>query len=544
MLSTNPFQVLGVSPRHSREQVVDAADEASLVGDTDACDEARTLLLNPKHRVRAEVSWLSGVSPRKAAELILLLDKDPEFAVHEKNLPELARFNLIVQALYAGAYVGKDEVFRLVLDVLTSAGDDISINTVLRDINEDRVVAKFPVLSDEALLTDVLHEHMKNAVETVRGALDKLPTDRLVSVMTSYADTWTVNGTSVQSSFAEMLLDSYEIQAHSFLEAEIESISKMIDYLRSVVSDRPDAFTANFRKLKSAVRNWDSVAQPAQLLAKARGLNHETSRKLGYLLRSFGVDLHNEFDNTDAAEEVSRLIAELFSEVPELAERVESDINALEDIKKSREETERDRRERLEALTYSAEIGLVFKELLKLTPDRVSYGDVGFDLNKITRIRWGAIRNSVNGIPAGTDYTIAFGDPSNEAVVALRKGQIFEDFTDRLWKAVGIDLIFKVISELKDGRVYRFSGFSLADEYAEFTKKGGLFSSDETRRFNWGEISISSYDGSFNLWSTSDRKFYGSMSYINTANSHVFEALLRAAFKKPGLRRLSETFGK
>jgi hypothetical protein len=75
-----------------------------------------------------------------------------------------------------------------------------------------------------------------------------------------------------------------------------------------------------------------------------------------------------------------------------------------------------------------------------------------FPLDSITRVRWGGVSHSVNGIPTGTTYTIAFGNRSSEAVVELKKQDIYSTFIDKLWRAVCVRLLTEMLEALKDGR--------------------------------------------------------------------------------------------
>src|SRR3546814_5902743 len=67
-------------------------------------------------------------------------------------------------------------------------------------------------------------------------------------------------------------------------------------------------------------------------------------------------------------------------------------------------------------ITYRAEIGVMFKDTLSISPDGISWKGQSFSLDSITRVRWGGVRHSVNGVPTGTTYTIAFGDKRSEEI--------------------------------------------------------------------------------------------------------------------------------
>jgi hypothetical protein len=539
----NPFFVLKVSPRSSREEIFQAAEHVALVAESDGCAESRSILVNPRRRLDAEVSWFPGLSPKRVIALLDVLDADPGSVMSQANLSGLAYVNFLSAYLAKGVHSDSPEIFAAVLDALTSELDSLDREGVLEDINADRTVAGFPALSDVSLLDEVIDSHVRNISDVVGAAFDDLATEKMIEIVTRYAETWTDAGEDLLSDFAESVLNRYETQSHAFLESESEAISGLIERAAKIAASNPSLLQKNIVEIETATRNWDSVAQPIQLLAKAKGITHEVSRNLGFKIRSLSIELHNEHSLTDLAERVSRLVSEVFDELPELAEKAEEDLRALGEIKESRASEENERRQRLAELAYEAEIGLVFKEKLVLSGAHIAYGATRFSLDQITRVRWGGVRNSVNGIPTGTDYTIAFGDATREAVVSLRRGKVYEEFTSRLWKAVGVELLFKIIAELRNGRVFSFSGpMSIADEYVELTKGGSFFSSAETKRYRWADVTVSSYGGDFEITSTNEKKFSGSMSYIYTANAHVFEVLIRAAFKKPGCGRLSDAY--
>lgn len=542
-LNENPFAVLGVSPRHNREQIIEAEEEVSLFSSSEKAATARSILISPKNRIFAELSWLPGVSPRRAKELLDKLNADPSSIENEENIPELAKINLIAGGISQGLHCDDSESFFLVLDNLTFLVDGLNISLLMQEINEDRAVAKFPLITDQDTFLEIIDLRKKNIVDIIRNAFDKMPSNEIVDAMTSYAETWTLSGQSIESNFSELIIDGYETQFHSFLVNEESVISNLIEQAKTLTDQSTQQLQKILAKIDAAVRSWDRIAQPAQLLAQARGINHEISLNLGYKLRSLAIDLNNKYGKIDDSIRLSRLLSEVFSEIPELAEQVDTDLSTLKDLKESNLATEAERKNRLLALEYKTEIGLIFKETFELTSERIRYGGKSFRLDEITRIRWGSVSHSVNGIPTGTDYTIAFGSSTDEAVVTTRKKSINEAITDRLWKAVGIDILLKIIEKLKEGKILNFSNanLSIADEYVTLPKRG-LFSGNEKKQFLWSDVTVSSYDGNFVIAAKNESKFYSGLSYIQTPNTHVFETLIRANFKNSNARKLSDTF--
>ena len=80
----NPFSLLCVSTRDGRKLIVERAEERSLAVDPASCQQARSELTNPRTRLAAEISWLPGVSPRRATALLNSLTADP-FSVRREE---------------------------------------------------------------------------------------------------------------------------------------------------------------------------------------------------------------------------------------------------------------------------------------------------------------------------------------------------------------------------------------------------------------------------------------------------------------------------
>jgi hypothetical protein len=67
------------------------------------------------------------------------------------------------------------------------------------------------------------------------------------------------------------------------------------------------------------------------------------------------------------------------------------------------------------------------------------------------------------------------------------------------------------------------------------------FLGDEPAEFGWGDVSVSTVDGSFVISGPKGSKASGAMSYRDVNNAHFIEALVQLAFKNGSLQ-LSKTF--
>ncbi|MGY6630393.1 MAG: hypothetical protein ACXIUL_05220 [Wenzhouxiangella sp.] len=515
------------------------AEEKSLELDHDVCQKARSDLTNPRTRLGAEIAWLPGVSPRKASQLLESLLHDPMAVRDESGLPTLAHLNLLAAGFDAVDGEHDSEDLASFIQEVAYLVDELDPEDVLRDINEDRAVSGFTEVRALDQIEAELAERKRYYRGAIKDALDRLPPMTLVEIMTDTVDGVTSGGEDHAPELIDDLVDSYEVETQGFLQNEAENVHKLIKGARDSANSGEAAVKPYVDKLDAVARNWDKVAQPIQLSAKARGIDHEASRDLAYEIRSLAIDLFNTHDMLSQSQRLTALLQELFAELPEVSERVEQDADALADIFQQRKQAVARRDEWAREITYRAEIGMIFKDSLSISPDGISWKGQSFPLDSITRVRWGGMRHSVNGVPTGTTFTIAFGDKSAEAVVELKKEDIYSTFVDKLWRAVCVRLLGEMLEALKHGRDLYFGDALLHDDGITLVKRKFL-GPNEKVRCAWGQVQIWNADGSFCIGSKDDKKTNVAFSYIHVANTHILEQAIRMAFKKPGLRRLSD----
>lgn len=507
--------------------------------DSDACEKARSDLTNPRTRLSAEMAWLPGVSPRKAWQFLGELLHNPMAMRKESGVPTLAHLNLLAAVVESVDGELSTEDFAEFIHDIACRTDDLSPDDVLRDINEDRTVSKFPEVKALDQVESELGERKRYYRNTIKDALDRLPPQKLIEVMTNTVDWATGGGEDHAPELIDDLVDSYEVETQGVLQKEAENVHKLIKAVRDSAGSGEAAVKPYVDKLEAVARNWDKIAQPIQLSSKARGIDHEPSRELAYAIRSLAIDLFNTHDMLMQSQRLTGLLQELFSEVPDVVERVEQDADALANIFKERKQAAARRDEWAREITYHAEVGVMFKDALSISPDGASWKGRHFLLDSITRVRWGGVRHSVNGIPTGTSYTIAFGDNRSEAVVELRKESIYSTFIDKLWRAVCVRLLGNMLETLKSGLDMHFGDAIVHDDGITLVKHKFL-GANEKIRYSWGQVHIWSSGGSFFIGAQGDKKTHSSASYIRDVNTHILEQAIRMAFKKPGMRRLSD----
>lgn len=537
-LHRSPFWLLGVTARDDRRRIVELAEEKSLALDQDACQKARSEITNPRTRLAAEIAWLPGVSPRRAEQLARQVLQAPMSIRAEKGLPPLARANLMAAAFEAvGERDNADDIAKFIQE-LADLVESLNAEEVTRDINEDRAVSGFPEIKGPELVEGELGERRRYYRNAIKDALNRMPPAALITIMTDAVETATAGGEEQAPGLLDELVDSYEVETQQFLQKEAENVDRLIKAVRDTGRSGENAVKPLVDKLEVVARNWEKVARPIQLSAKARGILHRPSTDLAFSIRSLAIDLFNEHDLLSQSNRITKVLQEVFSQVPELAERVEQDAEALQNIFRDRKQAEAQRDEWAREITYRAEVGVMFKDTLAISPDGVNWKGQHFPLAAISRVRWGGVRHSVNGIPTGTTYTLAFGDNRAEAVVELRKQEVFSTFVDKLWRAVGFRLLTELLEAFKAGRQIPFGDAIVRDDGVTLTRH--KFLGNERVQVGWDQTQIWTADGSFVIGAKDDKKTYSQLSYIGVPNVHILEQGIRMAFKKPGLRVLSD----
>ena len=331
-LHQSAFAVLGATVHDHRRHIVELAEEKSLDLDHEVCQKVRSDLTTPRTRLSEEIAWLPGISPHKTAQLLEDLLNNPMEIRTESGLPTLAHLNLLAAAFEAvNDRHDTEDLVRFIIE-MTSLAEVLSPEDVLHDINNDRAVSGFPEVRVLDQIEAELVERKRYYRGVIRDALDRLPSMTLVQVMTEAVDDATSSGEDHANGLIDDLVDIYEVETQHFLHKEAENIHNLIKVISSHAGRGEAIIKPYVDQLDAVARNWDRVAQPIQLSAKARGINHQATRKLAYDIRSLAFKMFKEHKMLVMTQRLTTLIQELFSEVPEVGEWSKRDAKALASI--------------------------------------------------------------------------------------------------------------------------------------------------------------------------------------------------------------------
>ena len=146
-LLQNPFHMLNATPRDNRRRIMELADERSLMLDSSECMQARSALTSPRKRLSAEVAWILGIGPKRAEEVLSLLESSPSDLLRVDKLTSITRANLLAAGLSRLPDYSPDNVAEWILEI-TWTFEDIDPAELRAIINEERVVSGFPETTD------------------------------------------------------------------------------------------------------------------------------------------------------------------------------------------------------------------------------------------------------------------------------------------------------------------------------------------------------------------------------------------------------------
>jgi hypothetical protein len=252
------------------------------------------------------------------------------------------------------------------------------------------------------------------------------------------------------------------------------------------------------------------------------------------------VDAANIHGQYAVSDQITRRLQAVFSDVHTVSDKVADDAAAVKNLIDQQAQTIKKREEFEREITYAADIGWLHKKRLSISPRGVSWGTVHFALENVTRVRWGAVRHSINGIPTGTTYQIAFGDESRIELIRLHSEDIWTQFTSKLFRAVGAFLMTRLATALKEGKAVHFGDIVVSDDGCEVPTQY-MFRNKRVKA-PWSDLRVWSSNGSFVVGLASNKKAYGSVSYMDGTNAHILEAMIRVFFQDNKAQRLSQSF--
>ena len=331
-LAKNPFFVLGATIQDDRRRILELEEEKTLSSDETAVREAAATLVNPRKRLTAELAWLLGLRPNQVTEVLSALMTNPRSILNQSDLPPLARANLLADGLKQSATtLSFEDMIQWVIE-LSKVYDDLNVDQTIVFLNQDRLVAGLPKIPEDSPHVGVeINARRQYFVGAIQNTFNQLSWEDRVQAVTAVVSQVTNEGLNQAPVLIDDLVDKFEVEAQDFLEKESENIYALIgEVLRAAQTKKSKAgIDRLINRLEGLVKNWDIVAQPVQVSARSRGLQHALSNKISGKIRNLAIELTNEYGLIDLSQKLVILQQEVFAEVDKIVEQSEEDASVL-----------------------------------------------------------------------------------------------------------------------------------------------------------------------------------------------------------------------
>ena len=340
-LLDNPFHLLEVGPDADREMIEERVEEKleEEEGERD-WPALGHQLLKPKERLKCEVAWLPGLT-REQAQAVLRALAQPigkESGVQVPTNRPLALANTMLAFRYretrrTGQRESNGEVETVSSQLLRLAETwaRVDVEAVTQQINGDRRKGGWRAQATTEMVESALAEHQQWMTAQVRAMLDALPTTDMLGTMRLLADKATKGGRERAPEAIREWLRMYEAECGPYFQEQRKSIKHIARNATQAAKQgnttRAKALVAHYCR---AVRSWDEVAQPMQLLHQGEGSVDDITQAMFESTRELALTLHNEHGATGLTKEVVRMQQEVFEEAEELADVARKDKQTLD----------------------------------------------------------------------------------------------------------------------------------------------------------------------------------------------------------------------
>ncbi len=329
----NPFNVLHVSMRDSQDKILDKVEDLSLTLDEAICSQAASILTNPTKRLEAEVSWFPGYTPKKIKEAFEDAKSAPDEFIDNLSEDELSYADINAEILaflnIQMPHLIKDYLLKCISDL-----EKIDSDALFNELNKERNVGGIPVIPNIEVLTTVLQNRKQELADIFYSFLKSFGQEKLVDILTAAIEENTNSGKLEAAPILLWLIEKYEIDIQSDLEAATDKVQQQLTFISNSVNNTTTDETLDVAvdSLDYLLKSWDRLAQPIQVSMQSQGLEHSASKDLAYAVRQLALNLYNEHNHLNIAKRITEIIGSVFAEVVTVAEKTNEDLTILNNI--------------------------------------------------------------------------------------------------------------------------------------------------------------------------------------------------------------------
>ena len=335
-LERNPFYILEVSPAEKRAAIIAKAEEKSFFSEGNECEEAQASLLNPSRRISAELEWFFGITLNQQANIINSIRNKTEISTD--GLTGISLLNALVHNFSVCAFEDFFEIGYAILEI-DEQYDALNASDLCAVINQFRVQSGIaPVVENDVI--DSIGKRRVAIRQAINAGLESLGNADYVELISMIAEKCIADKNYNDGVIIGDVVDQYEVRMKSTIDEKVEAAQALIGKVNA--NTNKPVVDLTIKNLISTLKEFNKYARPLQLKSAAVGEDHEQSLRLARECREFAIDLHNEYENSDASFKLIRALREIFSKLTEFAEIIANDEKQITKIRREREQFKKD----------------------------------------------------------------------------------------------------------------------------------------------------------------------------------------------------------
>ena len=318
----NAFWVLKAEYQTTQADLSELVEDAEFddIHPQELIQRSQQALLSPTARLEQELSWLPGLSNEQIDQTRRTLGTSPDVGIMDaiRFYPELPQANVIAHALANGV------TNSAMLKELLRCWNDVDGNELLGFINDQRQIAKFPVVTLTQLETSITTLRTAHA-RCAANAIWRL--DEPGKLMEALVETEIANGRLGNPLLAQLIRE-YD----TLSEPRLATINEAIDHQLELSRQSTPDLNAITTEISFLLQRWDDINQPVQVFEQHQG--HEESRsKLVYeKIRLLCIELANQRGEFSYAKRLSEALLHTFPELESVAEVLKGDVALLGEL--------------------------------------------------------------------------------------------------------------------------------------------------------------------------------------------------------------------
>ncbi|MDR1314066.1 MAG: hypothetical protein LBQ12_10325 [Deltaproteobacteria bacterium] len=323
-LFENPFCLLGLSARSTREEIMEAADVASLSWDPDRAADAAAALTSPRKRLSAEIFFLPGQDKAGAAWILGSYQNQIRRVEPCRWVSALAAVNITAAALSRLVDDGLG-MTAYGVRLLSNAFESADAKGVMAFINSDRQLAGIPAVPSISDVEEEMDKLRLYCREVVKGALDRLPSRELTAAADQVVLTETDRGRRPPPVLVRDLMEIYDLETKAFFDREEANVKWLCWALKATAADKGQARKARgmASDLEKVLWNWESVAAPLLTFHESTGGMHRPTVAVALAVREVAVDICKPEESFGLGEILMLMLSRIFAGATEVSEIAE-----------------------------------------------------------------------------------------------------------------------------------------------------------------------------------------------------------------------------